>query len=79
MMLFPAVLMNFPNSKVCLIGEWSIITPINHSHPHLIFLYSLSVGVSRSKDVPAFGPPIPAGGVFTNTEGFKTFLITKRT
>ena len=23
-MLFPAVLMNFPNSKVCLIGEWSI-------------------------------------------------------
>ena len=24
-MLFPAVLMNFPNSKVCLIGEWSII------------------------------------------------------
>ena len=24
MILFPAVLMNFPNSKVCLIGEWSI-------------------------------------------------------
>ena len=24
MMLFPAVLMNFPNSKVCVIGEWSI-------------------------------------------------------
>ncbi len=24
MMLFPAVLMNFHNSKVCLIGEWSI-------------------------------------------------------
>ncbi len=24
MMLFPAVLMNFPYSKVCLIGEWSI-------------------------------------------------------
>ena len=24
MMLFPAVLMNFSNSKVCLIGEWSI-------------------------------------------------------
>ena len=23
-MLFPAVRMNFPNSKVCLIGEWSI-------------------------------------------------------
>ena len=25
MMLIPAVLMNFPNSKVCLIGEWSIV------------------------------------------------------
>ncbi len=24
MMLFPAVLMNFPNSEVCLIGEWLI-------------------------------------------------------
>ncbi len=24
MMLFPAVLINFPNSEVCLIGEWSI-------------------------------------------------------
>ena len=24
MMLFPAVLMNSPNSEVCLIGEWSI-------------------------------------------------------
>ena len=24
MMLFPAVLMNFPNSEVCLIGEWPI-------------------------------------------------------
>ena len=23
-MLFPAVLIYFPNSKVCLIGEWSI-------------------------------------------------------
>ena len=23
-MLFPAVLINFPNSKACLIGEWSV-------------------------------------------------------
>ena len=23
-MLFPAVLIDFPNSKVCLMGEWSI-------------------------------------------------------
>ncbi len=25
MMLFPAVLMNFPNLEVCLIGKWSIV------------------------------------------------------
>ena len=24
-MLFPAVLIDFPNSNVCLIGEWSIV------------------------------------------------------
>ena len=30
MMLFPAVLTNFPNSKVCLIGEWFIeYLPLN--------------------------------------------------
>ncbi len=28
MMLFPAVLLNFPNSEVCLIEEWSIIVLI---------------------------------------------------
>ena len=31
MMLFPAVLMNFPNSKVCLIGERSIVSDSNVS------------------------------------------------
>ncbi len=28
MMIFPAMLMNFPNSKVCLIGEWSIVDEV---------------------------------------------------
>jgi hypothetical protein len=28
-MLFPAVLINFPNSEVCLIGEWSISTTVD--------------------------------------------------
>ncbi len=30
-MLFPAVLMNFPNSEVCLIGEWSIVKCLRYS------------------------------------------------
>ena len=33
-MLFPAVLMNFPNSKVCLIGEWSIPCDRDKLHMH---------------------------------------------
>ncbi len=44
MMLFPAVLMNFPNSKICLIGEWSIeirkdknIFMLNSSKQKVIF------------------------------------------
>ena len=31
-MLFPAVLMNIPNSKVCLKGEWSITIAIACCH-----------------------------------------------
>ena len=40
MMLFPAMLMNFPNSKVCLIGEWSIgwRQTLTTSPPNLIRL-----------------------------------------
>ena len=37
-MLFPAVLMNFPNSKVCLIGEWSIVIVILDIIENVIFL-----------------------------------------
>ena len=39
MMLFPAVLMNFPNSEVCLIGEWSISREKKHSFIYKIFLF----------------------------------------
>ena len=41
MMLFPAVLMNFPNLKVCLIGEWSIAGCMNvilNEEFHIILL-----------------------------------------
>ena len=40
MMLFPAVLMNFPNSKVCLIGEWSIVARIICNKSRLAALHA---------------------------------------
>ncbi|XP_059571425.1 signal-induced proliferation-associated 1-like protein 2 isoform X3 [Alligator mississippiensis] len=36
-----------------------------------------SVGVSRSKDVPAFGPPIPKGVTFPKSAVFRDFLLAK--
>ena len=35
------------------------------------------VAVSRSKDVPPFGPNIPAGAKFGKTQAFADFLLTK--
>lgn len=36
-----------------------------------------SVAVSRSKDVPAFGPPIPENARFVRSKEFRDFLLTK--
>ncbi|XP_023246938.1 signal-induced proliferation-associated 1-like protein 1 isoform X2 [Copidosoma floridanum] len=36
-----------------------------------------SVAVSRSKDVPVFGPPVPAGGVFPKGKHFADFILAK--
>ena len=36
-----------------------------------------AVSVSRSKEVPVFGPPIPDGGVFTKSKPFSEFLLSK--
>uniref|UniRef100_A0AAY4ACR1 Signal-induced proliferation-associated 1-like protein 2 n=1 Tax=Denticeps clupeoides TaxID=299321 RepID=A0AAY4ACR1_9TELE len=36
-----------------------------------------SVAISRSKDVPAFGPPIPKGVTFPKSAVFRDFLLTK--
>nr|XP_048306145.1 signal-induced proliferation-associated 1-like protein 2 isoform X4 [Myodes glareolus] len=36
-----------------------------------------SVGVSRSKDVPSFGPPIPKGVTFPKSAVFRDFLLAK--
>ncbi|XP_029301459.1 signal-induced proliferation-associated 1-like protein 3 isoform X1 [Cottoperca gobio] len=36
-----------------------------------------SVAVTRMKDVPAFGPPIPSGVTFRDPETFRNFLLAK--
>uniref|UniRef100_A0A8C3IGJ8 Signal-induced proliferation-associated 1 n=1 Tax=Chrysemys picta bellii TaxID=8478 RepID=A0A8C3IGJ8_CHRPI len=36
-----------------------------------------SVAVSRTKDIPLFGPPIPAGHRFPQTLAFRDFLLAK--
>ena len=36
-----------------------------------------SIAVTRSKNVPMFGPPIPAGAVFSKGSTFTKFLLTK--
>lgn len=42
------------------------------------FIYPLcSVAVSRSKDVPLFGPPIPKGVTFPKSSVFRDFLLAK--
>ena len=35
------------------------------------------VAVSRSKDVPPFGPPIPSGAKFGKQKAFANFLLAK--
>ncbi|XP_068601225.1 signal-induced proliferation-associated 1-like protein 3 [Brachionichthys hirsutus] len=36
-----------------------------------------SVAVTRMKDVPPFGPPIPSGATFRDPETFRNFLLAK--
>ena len=38
-----------------------------------------SMSLTRSKDVPTFGPAIPEGPAFRNSTEFKEFLLTKGT
>lgn len=35
------------------------------------------VAVSRSKEVPVFGPPIPEGGLYVKSKSFTDFLLSK--
>ena len=45
-----------------------------------IYLFTItifSVAVSRSKDVPSFGPPIPKGACFSKCTEMHDWLLTK--
>ena len=43
----------------------------------LIISIDFRVAISRSKDVPPFGPNIPAGAKFGKQKAFADFLLTK--
>ena len=43
----------------------------------LCFVVCSSVAVTRSKDVPPFGPSIPEGATFNKGKDFADFLIVK--
>lgn len=51
----------------------------SHSTVHLFsqFSFSCSVAVTRSKDMPSFGPPIPEDVTFPKSSVFREFLLTK--
>ena len=40
-------------------------------------MFMFRVAVSRSKDVPPFGPNVPAGAKFGKQKAFADFLLTK--
>ena len=40
-------------------------------------ILKIQVAVTRSKEVPVFGPPIPAGATFAKSKGFVEFLLAK--
>ena len=42
-----------------------------------IMLYIFSIAISRSKDVPSFGPPIPENARFPKSAEFAQFLLAK--
>lgn len=42
-----------------------------------LLMFMFRVAVSRSKDVPPFGPNIPAGAKFGKQKAFADFLLTK--
>lgn len=44
---------------------------------HLLYFCLCSVAVTRSQDVPSFGPPIPKGVTFPKSTVFRDFLLAK--
>ena len=51
-----------------------IIVRVNHPCSERT---TYQVGVSRSKEVPAFGPPLPEDSIFPKSQEFTDFLLTK--
>ena len=56
----------------CVARGWS-----SPSSCFCLFHFTFMVAVSRSTDVPFFGPPIPEGAVFDKNGNFRDFLLTK--
>ena len=46
-------------------------------YSHICYVVCSSVAVTRSKDVPPFGPSIPEGATFNKGKDFADFLIVK--
>ena len=49
----------------------------NNLNKRFSIKHNFSIAVSRSKNVPMFGPPIPAGALFSKNSAFTKFLLTK--
>lgn len=50
---------------------------VSHASNPAFFAFSFSVAVTRMKDVPPFGPPIPNGVTFRDPETVRNFLLAK--
>ena len=70
MMLFPAVLIDFPNSKVCLIGEWSIAPSIRD-----LFNHSLHTGQIPSEWKSANVTPVHKKEQKEPAENYRTISL----
>ena len=42
-----------------------------------INIFVFSVAVTRSRNIPRFGPPIPENAMFSCSSTFREFLLTK--
>lgn len=55
---------------------WHVVR-LRNDTPLSLSALTLSVAVTRSRDVPSFGPPIPKGVTFPKSNVFRDFLLAK--